>query len=131
MTPIPLPSVILNAEESSMEIPCYPESRPLHLDDKQLLDPVFARLQPRISEFAFANLYLFRLAHAYSLTMVGNALVLLGRGYGGEPYFLPPLTGNVERALSRLFADGASLYGADEPFVNSYLRDRSLEITED
>lgn len=114
-----------------MEIPRYPESRPLLLDDKQLLDRIFARLQPRISEFAFANLYLFRLAHAYSVTMVGNAIVLLGRGYGGEPYFLPPLTGNVERALSRLFAEGATLYGADEPFLNSYLRDKRVEMVED
>lgn len=114
-----------------MEIPPYPESRPLHLDDKQLLDPVFARLQPRISEFAFANLYLFRLAHAYSLTMVGNALVIFGRGYGGEPYFLPPLTGNVERALSRLFAEGLTLYGADEPFINNYLRGKKVEMVED
>jgi hypothetical protein len=114
-----------------MEIPRYPESRPLLLGDKQLLDRIFARLQPRISEFAFANLYLFRLAHSYSVTMVGNALLLLGRGYGGEPYFLPPLTGNVERALSRLFAEGATLYGADEPFINSYLRDKKVEMIED
>jgi hypothetical protein len=114
-----------------MEIPRYPESRTLQLDDKQLLDPVFARLQPSLSEFAFANLYLFRLAHAYCVTMVGNALVLLGRGYGSEPYFLPPLTGNVECALTRLFAEGLTLYGADEPFVNSYLRDKRMEILED
>jgi len=114
-----------------MPIPRYPESRPLQLDDKQLLDPIFARLQPRLSEFAFANLYLFRLAHDYSLTMVGNALVLLGRGYGSEPYFLPPLTGDVEGALARLFAEGLTLYGADEPFVNNYLRNKGMEITED
>lgn len=114
-----------------MEIPSYPESRPLHLEDKQLLDSIFARLQPRISEFTFANLYLFRQAHAYSVTMVGDALVLLGRGYGSEPYFLPPLTGNVESALSRLFAWGATLYGADEPFINSYLRDKRVEMVED
>lgn len=114
-----------------MDIPRYPDSRSLLLDDKQLLDPIFARLQPRISEFAFANLYLFRLAHTYTVTMVGDALVLLGRGYGGEPYFLPPLTGNVERALSRLFTDGATLYGADEQFINAYLRDKGVELVED
>ena len=114
-----------------MEIPSYPESRPLHLEDKQLLDSIFARLQPRISEFTFANLYLFRQAHAYSLTMVGDALVLLGRGYGSEAYFLPPLSGNVESALSRLFAGGATLYGADESFINSYLRDKRVEMVED
>jgi hypothetical protein len=114
-----------------MEIPHYPDSRPLVLDDKPLLDGIFAGLQPRISEFSFANLYLFRLAHAYSVTMVGNALVLLGRGYGGEPYFLPPLTGNIEGALLRLFAEGATLYGADEIFIRSYLLDKEVEMEND
>lgn len=114
-----------------MEIPHFPDYRPLVLDDKPLMDGIFAGLQPRISEFTFANLYLFRLAHAYSVTMVGNSLVLLGQGYGGEPYFLPPLTGNVERALLRLFSVGATLYGADESFLSSYLRDKEVEIVED
>jgi hypothetical protein len=114
-----------------MDIPHYPDNRPLVLDDKPLLDGIFAGLKPRISEFTFANLYLFRLAHGYCVTMIGNALVLLGRGYGGEPYFLPPLTGNVERALLRLFAAGATLYGADETFLSSYLRDKNVEMIED
>ena len=50
-----------------MAIPPYPASRPLALTDKPLLDELFALLQPRISEFTFANLYLFRAAHAYRL----------------------------------------------------------------
>jgi hypothetical protein len=114
-----------------MEIPRYPASRSLLLDDKPLLDRIFAKLQPRISEFTFADLYLFRQAHAYRLTMVEGALVLLGRGYGGEDYFLPPLTGGVAEALTRLLAAGLSLYGADEPFVNRYLQDTGGEIVED
>jgi hypothetical protein len=63
--------------------------------------------------------------------MVGNALVLLGLGYGGEPYFLPPLTGNVEHAILRLFGEGKTLYGADELFVNSYLLGKKVEMIED
>lgn len=114
-----------------MEIPRYPDSRPLTFDDKPLLDAVFARLQPRISEFTFANLFLFREAHAYRLTLVGDAFVLLGRGYAGEPYFLPPWGDGVAEALTVLFDAGLILYGADEPFVQKYLSAERLEIVED
>ncbi len=47
-----------------MAIPRYPASRPLGLGDKPLLDGIFGHLQPRVSELTFANLYLFRSAHA-------------------------------------------------------------------
>ena len=114
-----------------MEIPRYPDSRPLHLEDKVLLDNIFAGMQPRISEFTFANLYLFRLAHDYRLTMAGNALVILARGYGGEPYFLLPLTGGAKEALSRLLDDGLTLYGADAPFIEKYLKGRGMDILSD
>jgi len=114
-----------------MEIPRYPDSRPLHLEDKVLLDNIFAGMQPRISEFTFANLYLFRLAHDYRLTMAGNALVILARGYGGESYFLLPLTGGAEEALSRLLDDGLTLYGADAPFIGKYLQGKEVEIIPD
>lgn len=115
-----------------MGIPTYPAAAPLSLDHKPLLDGVFAGLQPRISELTFANLYLFRAAHDYRLTMVDDALVVLGKGYDGRAYFLPPLTGGVADALARLFAHGLTLYGADEPFVRQYLQGGDdLEVTED
>jgi hypothetical protein len=114
-----------------MGIPPYPASKSLELSHKPLLDGIFVRLQPRVSEFTFANLYLFRRAHAYSLTMVGDALVVLGMGYGGDAYFLPPISGNVGRALTRLLEEGLTLYGADEPFVEKYLGEQNAEITED
>jgi uncharacterized protein len=114
-----------------MEIPHYPDSRPLDLEDMQLLDDLFRGLQPSISEFTFANLYLFRLAHDYRLTKFDNALVILGRGYGGEPYFLLPPADGSERALSRLLGDGLTLYGADENFVENFLQDRGVEIVPD
>ena len=104
-----------------MGIPAYPTSRPLALADKQFLDAVFARLQPRVSELTFANLYLFRTPHAYRLTMVGDAVVVLGQGYDGAPYFLPPLSGAVTDAARTLLDAGMTLYGADEQFVERHL----------
>ena len=118
--------------DTAIPIPTFPDSRPMELTDKPLLDRLFADLQPRISEFTFAGLYLFRNAHSYRMTTVGNSLVLLGCGYGGgNQYFLPPLSGRVEDALTELFTAGFTLYGADEAFADRYLTGEGLEVAED
>ncbi|MFZ3207783.1 MAG: hypothetical protein WA140_02990 [Geobacteraceae bacterium] len=67
-----------------MEIPPYPLARELTLGDKPLLDEIFFRLQPRVSELTFAGLYLFRLAHAYRLTGVGDHSLYWGAVMGGR-----------------------------------------------
>jgi hypothetical protein len=114
-----------------MEIPAYPDARRLEPGDKTLLDQLFQRLQPRVSELTFAGLYLFRHAHDYRLTLVGDAVLLLGQGYDGRPYFLPPLGGDIPRALDLLFDRGMELYGADEQFVARHLAGRWVELVED
>jgi hypothetical protein len=114
-----------------LEIPLYPQCRPLVLADKERFDLLFSQLQPRLSELTFAGLYLFRHAHTYRLTLVGDALVILGRSYGNAPFFFPPLGGDIPAALDRLFADHLPLYGADESFVASYLTGRPCAVTAD
>jgi hypothetical protein len=113
------------------EIPSYPQSRPLVLADKERFDLLFRQLQPRISELTFAGLYLFRHAHTYRLTMVNDALVILGRSYDAAPFFFPPLGGDIPAALDRLFADQLPLYGADELFVSTYLTGRPCKVLAD
>ena len=113
------------------EIPPYPQSRPLLLADKERFDRLFDQLQPRISELTFAGLYLFRHAHSYRLTLVGDALVILGRSYDNTPFFFPPLGGDIAAALDRLFADQLPLYGADDSFVASYLTGRPCAVVAD
>ncbi|MDD5286175.1 MAG: DUF2156 domain-containing protein [Desulfuromonadaceae bacterium] len=114
-----------------MEIPAYPVSRPLLMADKPVLDRICADLQPRVSELTFAGLYLFRAAHDYRVTQVGDSTVLLGKGYDEAPYFLPPLGGDVNRALTVLFSDKLLLYGADEKFAKMHLSGGSIIISED
>ena len=113
-----------------MEIPSYPQNRSLDISDKPLLDRLFVELQPRVSEMTFAGLFLFRAAHAYRLTMVQDAPVILGTGYDGRPYFLPPLGGDVAGALTILFGDRMELYGADDVFMESWLKTGGVEVTE-
>ena len=122
----------MESKKDPVDIPLYPERRGLALADKPILDAAFSLLQPRISEFTFANLYLFRKAHHYELSMVKDALVVFGRGYGGEEYFLPPMGVDIEPALAELFGASLTLYGVDEQFLNgipSLMND--LEINED
>lgn len=109
----------------------FPSSRPLDLCDRPLLNRIFADLQPRISELTFAGLYLFRIAHDYRLTMAGDAIVVLGKGYDGRGYFLPPLSGDVSGALSALLDARLSLYGADEQFAFRYLAGEGIRLIED
>lgn len=114
-----------------MEIPAYPAYRPLAIADKPALDRLCADLQPRISELTFAGLYLFRSAHDYQVTLVGDAIVLLGKGYDGVPYFLPPLGGDVKNALAVLFSNKLALYGADELFAKLHLSGGNMILTEE
>jgi hypothetical protein len=115
-----------------MDFPLYPLSRGLELADKVFFDALFARIQPRISEFSFANLFLFREVHDYSVSTVGDSTVVFGRGYDGGEYFLPPLGGDIGMALALLLEESRVLYGADESFVDGFLRDvEGVELMED
>lgn len=98
-------------------IPQYPAARPLQLSDRRMFQEEFCKLQPRVSELSFANLYLFRHIHRYLLTTVNDSLVIMGCGYDGQPYFLPPLSGHRGEAACRLLDETKTLYGADERFV--------------
>lgn len=125
-------SVIMSpSKENAMNIPSFSESREIVLEDKPLFDRLFLELDPRISEFTFANLFLFRELHDYRITMVGDALVVLGRGYDGSPYFLPPVSGDVFSALKRLLGEGQTLYGADDDFLGRYPLSGEFEIVAD
>ncbi len=114
-----------------MEIPVWPASRPLDIADKQYFDLVFDQLQPRISELTFAGLYLFRTAHDYSLSMIGDSIVVAGRGYDGARYCLSPLGGDVSLASRQLLEEGLELYGGEESFVPRFLEEVGCEKIED
>ncbi|HTP66797.1 MAG TPA: phosphatidylglycerol lysyltransferase domain-containing protein [Geobacteraceae bacterium] len=114
-----------------MDIPHHPDNRPITLEDKSLLDGIFAEIQPRISEFTFANIFLFRRAHDYRITKVGEAIVIIGQGYDRVPYFLPPLGGDIDDALAILFNSGMMLYGADERFAGTHLKRNGVDLVED
>ncbi len=117
--------------ENSTEIPRWPAARPLDLSDKALFDAIFALIQPRISELTFAGLYLFRAAHDYHVSRLGDSIVIRGKGYAGDSYCMLPLGGDVAAACAHLLEGGIEIYGADESFVSASLTDSGYEIIEE
>lgn len=106
-----------------MPIPAWPASRPLALEDKAFFDHLFRQTQPLISEFTFAGLYLFRHAHHYRISLLGELVIIAGAGYDGQPYAMMPLgtTGaDAGSALATLLSSGLPIYGADEAFISRY-----------
>jgi hypothetical protein len=123
--------ILQQITENSMEIPVWPATRLIDISDKSYFDRLFEQLQPRVSELTFASLYLFRTAHDYMLSMVGDSLVVLGKGYNGTPYCLPPLGGDVANACGLLLGAGLELYGIDEAHASQLLGSVPCDIVED
>lgn len=113
-----------------MEIPAWPASRLLDISDKPRFDRIFTELQPRVSELTFAGLYLFRTAHDYRLSQIGDSVVVLGQGYDGTRYCLPPLGADAAAACDILLKEGLEIYGVEDAYASRFLKDVEGESIE-
>jgi len=81
----------------------YPELTELHPSIRVELHPRFQELAEGISEFTFANLYLFREAHHYRIGRLGEEhYVITGRD-GDQTFFMLPFGLPEEDLLRELF----------------------------
>ncbi len=87
------------------EIPYYPDSCSLTIDLRPELHELLRKLTEGVSEFTFANLYLFRDKHNYQLTLLPNNLfAVLGKD-DDKPFFMLPFGLPEADTLERLFQD--------------------------
>lgn len=95
-------------------IPIYPESTSVTIDLRPLLHPQFQALSEGISEFAFANIYLFRDVHNYRISMLDESLlVILGRD-NNNPFLMLPFGLPEKLILQKLFQEHLSMKAATE-----------------
>jgi len=81
---------IIQEMNQQMTIPEYPDFAPIGISMKPDLHPTLNMLKDGISEFTFANLYLFRHTYDYKLALLpGGGLVVLGCK-GGKSFFYSP-----------------------------------------
>lgn len=111
-------------------ISAYPQATDITLDLRPMLHPLFQALPEGISEFAFANLYLFRDIHNYRLTQVSqDHLAILGRD-GEQPFFMLPFGLPESPLLDRLFQDHGSMKAATESQAHQLL-EMGYQVQED
>lgn len=86
-----------------MPIPVYPESVELSLDLRPELHPRFQQLPDGVSEFTFANLYLFRQDHHYRVSRLPGELLLFTGRDQDSPFFMLPFGLPEDALLAQLF----------------------------
>ncbi len=111
-------------------LPTYPETADLTLDLRPFLHPLFQQLDTGISEFTFANLYLFRRSHHYTISLLADAtLVILGRD-NTMPFFMLPFGLPPQPQLDQLFHDHTMLKCASREQAQS-LKTMGYRVQED
>jgi hypothetical protein len=71
-------------------IPSYPETSEITFEMRSLLHPRLRKLEEGISEFSFANLYLFRKSHDYRITGAADGSIIISGRDGTGRFFLSP-----------------------------------------
>lgn len=101
-----------------MEIPQYPDFRPIDFSMKSDLHPRLSMSEDGVSEFTFAGLYLFRNTYGYRMSRCHGEcehLIISGKR-GGEPFFMTPCgLPEDDDILLELFSTHAYLKGLSEP----------------
>jgi len=84
-------------------LPRYPCDVELNLSMRETLHPLFQKLGEGISEFTFANLYLFRNIHQYRVSMLAGELLLISGVDGNDSFFMLPFGLPEAQLLNQLF----------------------------
>jgi hypothetical protein len=111
-------------------IPPYPDAAELTLAMRPLLHPLFQKLGTGISEFTFANLYLFRATHHYRVAMLAGDLLLITGMDDNVPFFMLPFGLPDAPILAQLFNTFRTMKGVSRSQVE-VLAALGYEITED
>lgn len=130
-----------------MLIPDYPEFVELTLDLRPELHPRFQQLPDGVSEFTFANLYLFRRDHHYRVARLTEDLILIAGRDDDIPFFMLPFGLPESELLLQLFdrynalkcvpaaqaeqmaAQGFSIHEDRDNFDYLYARQALAELT--
>lgn len=111
-------------------LPAYPEARQPDLELRPALHPLCQQLRTGISEFTFANLYLFRHAHHYELSRLEDTTpVVVGRNKD-TPFFMLPFGLPGRPLLDQLFRDRGMMKAASADQADQ-LRNLGYDVRED
>jgi hypothetical protein len=87
-----------------MQIPCYPAFAPLTLEARDEMHPKLSQLPDGVSEYTFANLFLFRKRYHYRVSRVLDKTFVISGEDNGKKFFMTPSAVPGRGILEALFA---------------------------
>jgi uncharacterized protein len=84
-------------------IPKYPVFAPITLEMRAVLHPQFQLLAEGVSEYTFANIYLFRNTHRYAIAQLEGGSYVLSGADGDKTFFCTPFGLPEPGVLTELF----------------------------
>jgi len=92
--------------DNSMQIPCYPDFTPLDFALKTEIEILLSPLTDGVSEFTFADLYLFRNRYKYSVSAnPSDKSLIISSKIDDKSFFMTPCAIPDENVLINLFHD--------------------------
>ncbi|MFA6217575.1 MAG: phosphatidylglycerol lysyltransferase domain-containing protein [Candidatus Omnitrophota bacterium] len=113
-------------------IPVYPSFRDLEITDKSAFDGALAACPPEISELTFTNLYCWKEAYQFKVSMLQGFLII--RSDAKElPVFFPPVGRIADKAviLRILHDSGGQFNRVPEDVLRLFEGDASIRSIED
>lgn len=94
----------------------------LGLEHRPLLHPRLKAVHASLSQYSFANLYLFREVHDYHVLKVPEGIFVRGRTYDGGRFLMPTEEVQSEQsdAVLGLLEDGAFLFPVPEEWLPAF-----------
>jgi hypothetical protein len=117
-----------------MTIPFFPNFAPISLALKDALHPVLKNTKDGVSEFTFANLYLFRRRYGYEISQEDNGNIIVSGSRDGKKFFTTPCAMPERPVLEALLAGHDYWKGISESVLGDkqpFLEDLGVEIAED
>ncbi|MHB8810096.1 MAG: DUF2156 domain-containing protein [Desulfobulbaceae bacterium] len=111
-------------------IPDYPQSTEFSLALRPRLHPLLQQLPDGISEFTFANLYLFREGHHYRLALLPDGHIVITGRDNNRPFFMLPFGLPARDILQTLFAEWRNMKCVSAPQAQELLS-RGYTVRED
>ena len=118
--------------------PCYPDFKPLDLEDREQITSLLHAHPPVTSELTFTNLFMWRNHYQFRWSMADKALLVTADPPGGQPFALPPVGGDDLTAAFRLLVEHLRRVTAlpefrrvPEDLVRRYAEPLGLDAEED
>ncbi|MCR4286672.1 MAG: phosphatidylglycerol lysyltransferase domain-containing protein [Deltaproteobacteria bacterium] len=92
----------------------YPDFSGISLDMRSEIEPLLKGLKTGISEFTFANIYLFRATHSYRIARLGSGRRLIAGEDRGKGFFMLPWGIEEASVMDALFKEFSFMKNATE-----------------